>query len=71
MKSKKKKKTNPKQGSQNSSDPKSYVARMNQARKDNNETSKLTRPTQGWMDRFGFYSCYSKEKCKYKWDFNW
>lgn len=54
-----------------SRDPKSYIARMNQARKAKNKFSKLMRPPQGWIDRFGFYSCYSKEKSPYKWDFIW
>jgi hypothetical protein len=52
-------------------DPTSYVARMNQARKATNKFSKLMRPPQGWIDRFGFYSCYSKQKSPYKWDFIW
>jgi hypothetical protein len=49
----------------------SYVARMNQSRKATNKFSKLMRPPQGWIDRFGFYSCYSKQKSPYKWDFIW
>jgi hypothetical protein len=55
----------------NSQDPKSYVARMNQARKATNKFSKLMRPPQGWFDRFNYYSCYSKRKSPYKWDFIW
>jgi hypothetical protein len=55
----------------NEQNPKSYIARMNQARKASNKFSKLMRAPQGWVDRFGFYSCYSRRKCKYKWDFIW
>lgn len=60
-----------KRQSQTSRDPKSYTSRMSQARKANNEFSKLLRPPQGWVDRFGFYSCYAKRKSPYKWDFIW
>ncbi|HWW75175.1 MAG TPA: ISL3 family transposase, partial [Pyrinomonadaceae bacterium] len=52
-------------------DPNSYVARINNARKETNEFSRLMRPPQGWMDRFGHFSVYSKEKSTHKWDFNW
>lgn len=52
-------------------DPRSYITRMNQARKATNKFSELIRPPQGWIDRFGFYSCYSKEKSPHKWDFIW
>lgn len=52
-------------------DPDSYVARINNARKSTNEFSRLMRPAQGWEERFGHFSFYSKEKSPYKWDFIW
>jgi transposase len=52
-------------------DPDSYVARINNARKAKNEFSRLLRPVQGWENRFGHFSHYSKENSPYKWDFLW
>lgn len=52
-------------------DPNSYVARINNARKETNEFSRLMRPPQGWEDRFGHFSYYSKENSTQKWDFPW
>lgn len=52
-------------------DPNSYVARISNARKETNEFSRLMRPSQGWMDRFGHFSVYSKEQSNNKWDFIW
>lgn len=52
-------------------DPHSYVARINNARKETNEFSRLLRPHKGWLDRFGHFSYYSKEKSTHKWDFIW
>ncbi|MDQ3816587.1 MAG: ISL3 family transposase [Acidobacteriota bacterium] len=52
-------------------DPNSYVARINNARKNTNEFSRLLRPVQGWEERFKYFSYYSKEKSPYKWDFIW
>jgi transposase len=52
-------------------DPNSYVARINNARKEKNEFSRLLRPVRGWEERFEHFSYYSKEKSPYKWDFIW
>lgn len=52
-------------------DPNSYIARIEAARKSKNEFSRLLRPPQGWLDRFGHYSCYSEQESPYKWDFIW
>jgi thiamine biosynthesis lipoprotein ApbE len=52
-------------------DPNSYVARINNARKEKNEFSRLLRPVQAWESRFGHFSIYSKQNSPYKWDFLW
>jgi len=52
-------------------DPNSYVARINDARKESNEFSRLMRPGKGWEERFGHFSVYSKEPSTHKWDFIW
>ena len=52
-------------------DPNSYVARINNARKESNAFSRLMRPGKGWVERFEHYSYYSKTNSPYKWDFIW
>jgi transposase len=52
-------------------DPESYVARLEDAHKANNEFSRLLRPPHGWEDRFGQYSNRSDEQSRFKWDFLW
>jgi hypothetical protein len=52
-------------------DPDSYVARIEAARKGNNEFSRLLRPPQGWDDRFSQYSSCSDAPSPNKWDFTW
>jgi transposase len=52
-------------------DPKSYLVRMDAARKSKNEFSKLLRPPLGWDERFNQYSCYSDEENPWKWNFLW
>lgn len=52
-------------------DPDSYVARINNARKESNEFSRLMCPGKGWEERFGHFSVYSKEPSTHKWDFIW
>lgn len=52
-------------------DPKSYVGRMDTARKSTNVFSKLLRPPRAWDERFNQYSCDSKDESPQKWDFLW
>jgi transposase len=52
-------------------DPKSYVARIEAARKAKNEFSRLLYPGEKWVARFGHFSVNSDRETPVKWDFIW